>query len=193
MKTDGGWCQIASWPLVTIPAISLYPPRIAENYNTSIFYILVFCIALVAIAGTIITRQKIKNGSFSRRQIWGPVLSLLLVFFASLTSVDSSGSDYRMKAFNIAALSDLKNTRTSLETYYADKKIYPKKVEEAGFESLSNRDSVRIDIIYSRTGSDKYRLTSSHVSGDREYMCSSDSPVIYHREKKGRPEEWRPM
>ena len=32
---------------------------------------------------------------------------------------------YRTKAYNSAAQSDLKNTKTSLEAYYADNQIYP--------------------------------------------------------------------
>ena len=34
-------------------------------------------------------------------------------------------SSYRMKAYNSAALSDLKNTKTALESFYADNQIYP--------------------------------------------------------------------
>jgi type IV pilus assembly protein PilA len=34
-------------------------------------------------------------------------------------------SSYRMKAYNSAAQSDLKNTKTSLESFYADNQIYP--------------------------------------------------------------------
>jgi len=34
-------------------------------------------------------------------------------------------SSYRMKAYNSAAQSDLKNTKTALESYYADNQVYP--------------------------------------------------------------------
>ncbi len=34
-------------------------------------------------------------------------------------------SKYRQRAFNSAALSDLRNFKTSMETYYADNQEYP--------------------------------------------------------------------
>ena len=34
-------------------------------------------------------------------------------------------SSYRQKAYNSAAVSDLKNVKTSLESYYADNQHYP--------------------------------------------------------------------
>ena len=34
-------------------------------------------------------------------------------------------SAYRQKAYNSAALSDLKNAKTTLESYYADNQHYP--------------------------------------------------------------------
>ncbi len=34
-------------------------------------------------------------------------------------------SSYRAKAYNSAATSDLKNAKTSLETYYTEHQIYP--------------------------------------------------------------------
>jgi len=34
-------------------------------------------------------------------------------------------SAYRQKAYNSAALSDLKNSKTALESYYADNQKYP--------------------------------------------------------------------
>jgi len=34
-------------------------------------------------------------------------------------------SAYRAKAYNSAATSDLKNAKTTLESYYADNQIYP--------------------------------------------------------------------
>jgi len=34
-------------------------------------------------------------------------------------------SSYRQKAYNSAAVSDLKNSKTSLEAFYADKQTYP--------------------------------------------------------------------
>jgi hypothetical protein len=87
IKTDGGWRQVAAWPVLTIMAILVYPPRLGEDYKPVIFYNLASCIAFVAIVGTIITRRKVKDGSFSRGQIWGPVLSLFLVFITVLNSL----------------------------------------------------------------------------------------------------------
>jgi hypothetical protein len=88
----------------------------------------------------------------------------------------------------MAALSDLRNARTAFETYYADKKNYPETLEATGFKS-----SVGVEVKYSRTAPDKYRLTTSHRSGDREYMCSSDGPAVYQRKKKEPSEEWQPV
>ena len=34
-------------------------------------------------------------------------------------------ASYRIKSFNTAAASDLKNTKTTLEAYYADNQQYP--------------------------------------------------------------------
>jgi type IV pilus assembly protein PilA len=34
-------------------------------------------------------------------------------------------SAYRQKAYNSAAQSDLKNTKTALESFYADHQVYP--------------------------------------------------------------------
>lgn len=192
--TGGGWWRIAAWPVGTILLFSLYPPRLGDDYVPAIFYMLALCIGLIAVFTIIRTLRRTEAGSPDRRQIIGPALSLLLVFFSIMEfSVDTSGSGYRMKGWNAMALSDLQNAKSVIETYHVDKKIYPKNLEETGFKSSSNNDYVRVEIIYTNTAPDKYRLTTSHTSGNKEYMCGSDDSVIYWRGKKEINGKWKQL
>lgn len=194
-KIGGAWWRIAAWPVATLLLFFLYPPRLDEDFVPAIFYMLALCIGSIAAFTIIRTWHRADVGSPERQQIMGPALSLLLVFFTIVnTAVDTSGSGYRMKSMNAMALSDLRNAKAALETYYVVKRFYPKNLAETEFKSYSNDGNyVRVDIVYSRTAPDKYHLTSSHKSGNEEYMCSSDAPIIYQRHKKEPDEQWRPM
>ncbi len=72
----------------------------------------------------IVERLREKNGSQK-----GFTLIELLVVIAIIAILAAIAipqyAKYRQKAFNSAALSDLKNVQTAAEAYFADHQVYP--------------------------------------------------------------------
>lgn len=66
-------------------------------------------------------------------------------------------SAYRLKAYDSAALSDLKNAKTAIESYYADKQKYPVTLDQAA----GTTPSVGVTVLYERD-KEGYVLTAVH-------------------------------
>ena len=76
---------------------------------------------------------------------------------------------YRLKAYNIGALSDAKNAALVQEAYYADNKTYTSDLATLASYGFSQTQAVTITV----TGDDNaYTITGSHNSGDKTYTVS---------------------
>ena len=119
-----------------------------------------------------------------------PVLIVLIVVVVGLGSVAVLGilaaiaipqfSSYRMKAYNSAAISDLKNAKTNLEAYAADHgNSYPRSLDQA-----MTTFSAGVTVQYEKTGKNSYTMTSMHKDGDRIFLTTSESAQITWKNKR---------
>lgn len=88
-------------------------------------------------------------------------------------------SDYRMRGYNQAAESDLRNTSTCLEAFLSEHNAYPNSLEEGNCRVLS--DDVTLTYNIEQDGG--FTLMSQHKSGDKIYAKSSREPEIYFKDK----------
>lgn len=98
-------------------------------------------------------------------------------------------SSYRVRAYNSAAISDLKSFQTALEVYYNDNDEYPASVdtttdtikttvtEGEATTTLVNL-SKNVQIKYDGTDTQAYKAFSKHKAGDKTYIVTTKKPTI---------------
>jgi len=107
-----------------------------------------------------------------------PLVCLVIVGILAAIAIPKSSS-YRLKAFNSAAKSDLKNCKTQAEAYFAVNMTYPVRAEQ-----LSCGVSNKVTVYYMALDSgDDYLIISYHDDGDEAYSASPDSSVIRQKSK----------
>lgn len=126
------------------------------------------------------------------------VAIIVVVILAGLGSIAVIGimsaiaipqfASYRQKAYNSAALTDLKNVKTGVEAHYADKGKYP-----ASLDQITYIPSTGVSVAYEKTGKDGYVITSVHNDGDKVYLGSSDGSQILWRNAKDEQAEFTPI
>ncbi|WP_275937945.1 hypothetical protein [Oryzomonas rubra] len=87
-------------------------------------------------------------------------------------------SAYRIKGYNSAAQSDLRNAKTSVEAYFADNNKYPASLDQTAFKS-----SVGVNVSYEKSGNRQYVIFSEHSKGSKQYQTSSEDQGIFQRDK----------
>jgi Tfp pilus assembly major pilin PilA len=98
-------------------------------------------------------------------------------------------SAYRMKGYDSAALSDLKNAKTSVEAFIADKGKLPKTLEEAGM-----KPNLNIELSYEKSENDKgYVIISVHSKGDKMYLMTSESNEVRWKHKMDENNQFTPL
>jgi len=122
---------------------------------------------------------------------------------------------YRVRAYNGAAESDLRNARTTYEAFFADWQHYPDAVGIAdttgtgagtagnveigwgGNENANDEFSLSTGVYFSSEtdgGNTSYTMVTHHIQGDTEYGADSDVQGIYFQRSsdyigEGLPEE----
>jgi type IV pilus assembly protein PilA len=130
-------------------------------------------------------RQHLSRSSGSN-----PILVVLVVVIVGFGAVAVIGilsaiaipqfASYRIKAYNSAAMADLKNAKTSVEAYYADhNNQYPESLDTLRIPK--NKD---VEIKYEKTGKNNYIIITTHEKGDRVYAVTSDTSEIRWKNKK---------
>lgn len=98
-------------------------------------------------------------------------------------------SAYRMKGYDSAALSDLKNAKASVEAFIADKGKLPNTLEEAGMKPTPN-----IELSYEKSGNGKgYVIVSVHSNGDKMYLTTSESNEVRWKHKNEENNSFIPL
>jgi TM2 domain-containing membrane protein YozV len=80
---------------------------------------------------------------------------------------------YRQKAYNAAAMSDLKNCRTETEAYFTDNFSYP---TETGQMVCGAADGVAV--YYMSLGGDGFQIITFHRNGDTAYLTGNEDTEI---------------
>ena len=101
---------------------------------------------------------------------------------------------YRVRAFNSAAESDLRNIRTTLEAVFADYQSYGNTdvalttgtlsitTPGATTENISLSNGVYAGIDFANDGTN-YTAASGHINGDRAFCADSDDSSIWWKTK----------
>lgn len=192
LRTTGkAWLSTVLWPLVTIVSLILFSPQLDKAYSWKLFCFIAFLNALCAIIRIVAIRKKKGAPMQERRSILGPVLSLLLALLFVL-SLAGGSTNYRVKAFNAAAAADIRNARTCLEAYHDRHKEYPATLEQSG----CNQWSRNVKGTYAGSDKDKYQMTSAYddfgnYPGTKEFMITSNDPVVYWRYKDDPAGTWK--
>lgn len=94
---------------------------------------------------------------------------------------------YRLKSFNLTALSDLKNFRVCIESSHSESNLYP--VSVAGGETLPGSGSTSTPGLFYSTSSNVflwyesnanvYLVNSWHQSGSKQFGANQKTPKIY--------------
>ncbi len=117
------------------------------------------------------------------------VLLVGVVFIGILAAISiPQFSAYRMKGYNSAAISDIRNAKTCLESYYADKQKYPTSLAETSCGNVSKN----VDIGYDKRG-ESYVLVTQHMQGSKQYMMTGDNINVFARESKDSNAEFLPL
>jgi type IV pilus assembly protein PilA len=95
---------------------------------------------------------------------------------------------YRMKSFNAAALTELKNAKTCVDNYYVEHKVYPDSLEQANYTKRQD-----IDVHFDDRRADRYTIVAAHQKGDKEYAARSDMPDLLCRSSREKDSEFVPL
>lgn len=98
-------------------------------------------------------------------------------------------SAYRVRAYNAAAMSDLKSLQTAFEMYFNDNEQYPPaseaetgliEVDEDGdLAAFDFNTSNKVTIVWTLDDNGQtYAAASKHLAGDTTYKISSEEPTI---------------
>lgn len=110
--------------------------------------------------------------------IIGVLISVVLVTAILAAIAIPQFSSYRMKAYNAAALTDLRNARNSCDSFYATNNRYPQTLEETEFIPSKN-----VNVSYGLVTADNYYIiTAGHAQGSKVYRISSNSSEISERD-----------
>lgn len=80
---------------------------------------------------------------------------------------------YREKAFNAAAMSDIRNCRTEAEAYYADNGTYPTKTGQMVCGAANG-----VAVYYLSMGEDGFQIITFHRNGDTAYLSENGATDI---------------
>lgn len=96
---------------------------------------------------------------------------------------------YRVRAYNSAAESDIRNARTSWETYFADYQRYPEAISDEASGvieltggALTDTFQTSVSVNFTSRNDDKnisYVMVTKHIQGNSLYGADSDRSALY--------------
>ena len=129
----------------------------------------------------------IKTGAFTLIELMIVLLIILILTMLSFYYYEP----IKKKAYNLVALSDLRNLTIALELAYIDRAAYPEHlidniskawVPSNAFvldESLGFIPSKEVIVYYDSNGSESYLLATKHIMGDKIFIKSSSTSRMY--------------
>jgi len=118
-----------------------------------------------------------------RLSVCGVLLIVLMLLLSAMSiTVLLNPVNWRVKASNAAALSDLRNTHACFDAYYKTHHAYPASREAGNCGPLSSRVTLVIE-------KDGY-LYAQHEAGDKEYRCNVKTGSIAWKKRYDLDEEW---
>ncbi len=116
-----------------------------------------------------------------------PLFGIVFIGIVAAVAIPQFAS-YRMKSYNATAITELRNVKTSVESYYAEHGVYPDSLEQ--INCPRNKD---VDVHFSEIAPNKYTIVAAHLHGDKEYATKSDTPDLLCRSNKEKDSEFVPM
>ena len=128
-----------------------------------------------------------KNNAFSLLEL---LIVLLIVYFLLILSFTYYKPLFR-RAYNLIAISDLRNFTIDLEAAYIDNMSYPKYLIDnisggwlppSAFElddSIGFIPSKDVIVYYDSNTGEDYLLATKHINGDKVFIKSSNASRIY--------------
>lgn len=101
-----------------------------------------------------------------------PMVGIAFIGILAAIAIPQFAS-YRQKAFNAAAMSDLKNCRMQTESYYTDYQTYP---TQSGQMACGAGEGVAV--YYRSLGPDNFQIITFHKNGDEAYLTGSEDTEI---------------
>ena len=101
---------------------------------------------------------------------------------------------YRIRAYNAAAESDLKNARTTEEAFFADWQAYGATNADSGTVTIQDAGghqdqftlSTRVGIVINTDANNtSYTMMTKHTNGDTYFGADSDVQGVYYAKKSG--------
>lgn len=101
-----------------------------------------------------------------------PMVGIAFIGILAAIAIPQFAS-YRQKAFNSAAMSDLKNCLTQTQSYYADYQTYP---TQSGQMTCGAADGVAV--YYRSLGPEDFQIITFHQKGNEAYLMSSEDTEV---------------
>ena len=129
----------------------------------------------------------IKQGAFTLIEL---MIVLLIVYILVMLSLYYY-EPIKTRAYNLVALSDLRNITIALESAYLNGKAYPEHLIDNVSETWIPSDVFVLDestgfipskdviVYYDSNGSEDYLIATKHIRGDKIFVKSSSSSRIY--------------
>jgi prepilin-type N-terminal cleavage/methylation domain-containing protein len=159
--------------------------------------------------GTIFANKKVQNlkqevQNMRRKGFTLIELLIVIAIIAILAAIAiPQFAKYRIRAYNGAAESDLRNARTTFESLFADWQRYPNEVNKLtgtitltvplpSREPFSDTFNTSTNVYFAsatNTGglapNSSYTMVTHHLQGDTEYGADSDVQGIYYQKNGG--------
>ena len=103
-------------------------------------------------------------------------------------------ASFKTQGNNAAARAGLHNMRTCVEAFYSDHYEYPASIEElAKTDSSCGQVSQGVQVKYEKFADGRYRMTSSHPQGNKDYLVKSEEAGMFIRNKDNVESAWEPL
>jgi len=83
---------------------------------------------------------------------------------------------YKVRGYNVLAISDIKNASIAQEAYYADHQTYTRDLGSLINYGFRQTQGVTVDV--PRKGDNEYILTAFHDSGDTAYTLKGPGGIV---------------
>ena len=87
-------------------------------------------------------------------------------------------SAYRVRSYNSAAQSDVRNIATAQEAYYVDKSLYSGAAGDLTGTKFGYMQTAKVDVTITGASPTGYTITGFHTSGNKTYTLTGPGGTI---------------